>query len=701
MRKDMLKSCLESMRFFSRTTDEVMYLCDLDEKKVYFADNYARKLDISQMEGTEYSLEQIQQFMFSKSGKRAFFKPDTFKELPEKIVFQEYYLLDQQGQTIKIYSTEKLLTDRDGEPLCILGHVSDLVKEQSIDGLHRLEQEERLIEELKNSVLHDFEGFSISYQPCLETDSCRLCSAEARLCYQSPSRGEILAEQFVPLLEQVDLIAQTDRWVLRMALQQCKEWRKYVPDFRVNVNLSLIHMKERMIWEQLDQDLQALNLPGEAVTLELTESVYMKDHRSFNRIFKNLAQKEIRVAIDNFETGYSSLSYLKTISIDEIKINRRIISGIQHSAYNYRLLGNLIELAHRSKIQVCCKGVETETEFRILKELHPDLMQGYFFGKPFTAEEFFDAFINPDSAQYQEMREKEKKYCIMHDAESNLVQEYARYEKMAAVLDGMDEIVYVSDWASDDLLYLNAAGRELTNTYDYANKKCYEVIHGRATPCEFCQKKHAENDSYYAWELDSDYLKRHFLVKNKQTEWSGKKGNLTVCIDITEKEIMSKAASKDPLTGVYNRKAFEEGVRKYMQKDDGKESALILLDIDNFKSINDTYGHIEGDAALKQMVEVLRQVFRKQDLVGRLGGDEFLIFLKNLTDREIIARRLETFQKLFTQQSKYQSTCSMGITTLRKEHFSYTESLNQADIALYRSKEAGKNKFLHYDDLKH
>lgn len=249
MRRDMLKSCLETMRFLSRTTDEVMYLCDLDEKKVYFADNYARKLDISQMEGTEYSLEQIQQFMFSKSGKRAFFKPDTFEELPEKIVFQEYYLLDQQGQTIKIYSTEKLLTDRNGKPLCIMGHVSDFVKDQSIDGLHRLEQEESLIEELKNSVLHDFAGFSISYQPCLETDSCRLCSAEARLCYHSPSKGEISAEQFIPLLEQSDLIAQTDRWVLRMALLQCREWRKYVPDFRVNVNLSLIHMKERMIWE--------------------------------------------------------------------------------------------------------------------------------------------------------------------------------------------------------------------------------------------------------------------------------------------------------------------------------------------------------------------------------------------------------------------------------------------------------------------
>lgn len=700
MRKDMLKSCLETMRFLSRTTDEVMYLCDLDEKKIYFAENYAKKLKISQMGGTEYTLEQMQEFMFSKNGEKTTFKPSNFDTLSEGILFQEYYLFDLAGQSIKIYSTEKLQLDGEGNPLCIIGHVSDIVTNQKVDELRRLYKEENLVDELRRSVKNDFSGFAIYYQPRVEAKSCKICGAEARLRYFSATKGLIPSNQVLPILEQTGLIAKTDRWVLKKALKQCKKWREEIPHFHVNVNLSLIHMKERMTWDQLEHDLAELDLPGEALTLELMENQYMKDHRSFNRLFKKLGKKGIHVAIDNFETGYSSLSYLNNISVDEVKISRRFVDGIQHSAYNYRLLGNLIELAHRAKIRVCCKGLETESELRTLKELHPDIFQGYLFAKPLTVEEFEEAYIQKDSENYAVMRAKEEKYRNLMERKNSIAKEYALYEKMAAVLDGMDEIVYVSDWDSDELLYLNAAGRDMAGAYDYNGRKCYEVIHGKKMPCEFCQKNKAGSENYHVWELDSDYLQRHFLVKNKQIQWVGKTGNLTLCIDITEKEMMSKAASKDPLTGVFNRKAFEEQVKHHMEKEGGRrESALILLDIDNFKMINDNYGHLAGDAVLKDMVTALRSVFREQDLVGRLGGDEFMIFLKNLADREVIADRLQEFQNVFQQGNEYHSTCSMGITTVGKEDFSYIESVNQADIALYRSKEKGKNMFSFYEDL--
>lgn len=701
MREELLNSCLETMRFLSRTTDEVMYLCDLDGKKIYLGENYTKKFKISQIGGTEYSLEEMQQFMYKKNGERAYFKPDTFDSVPEKIIFQEYYLQDLAGKTIKIYSTEKLQVDQEGRPVCILGHVSDIVTNQKIDELRRLYQEEHLIEELKSSVEQDFKGFTICYQPRIHGTTYEICGAEARLRYRSETRGEIPSDQFMPILEQTGMIAKTDRWVLHHALTQCKKWREYFPDFHVNVNLSLVHMKDRTIWGQLEEDLKHLSLPGNALTLELMENIYMKDHQYFNRIFKKLAKKGIRIAIDDFTTGYSSLSYLNSIDIHEIKIKPHFVTGIQFSAYNYRLLGNLIELAHNSDISVCCKGVETEMGLQTLKELHPDILQGYLFEKPLTVEKFEKTYIDKESSDYRKMREKEQRYRSLESKENGFAQEYARYEKMAAVLDGMDEIIYVSDYDNDELLYLNDSGREITGAYDYTDKKCYEVMYGKKEPCEFCQKMNVRKDSYHMWELDSEYLNKHLLVKNKQIQWSGKQGNLTVCIDITEKENMRKAAaSRDPLTGVLNRKGFEEYVKHHMKKQsENKKSTLVMLDIDNFKMINDQYGHMEGDRVLKQMVKALHSVFRKQDAIGRLGGDEFLIFLKNMSNREMVETRLREFQKTFYRGSEYYSTCSMGITLLEKDHFSYMESLNNADIALYRSKELGKNMFVYYEDL--
>lgn len=701
MRKDMLRGCLETMRFFSRTTDEVMYLCDLEKETIYFAENYAKKLKISQMEGTEYTLEQMQGFMYSKNGKKVTFNPSAFDNLAGGILYQEYYLIDRRGENIKIYSTEKLQRDEEGKPLCIIGHVSSIITNQKVDELRRLYNAENLVDELKNSVENEFSGFFIYYQPRFEAESCHICGAEARLRYYSKTKGWVASDEFMPILEQTGLILQTDRWVLDQALRQCKAWRKAIPKFHVNINLSLIHMKKRTTWDYLEDELERLQLPGEALTLELRENVYMKDHRSFNQLFRRLEKKGIHVAIDNFETGYSSLSYLKNISVDEVKISRHFIADIQHSAYNYRLLGNLIELAHSSKISVCCKGIETEMELRTVKELHPDILQGYLFGKPLAVEEFEKAYIEVGSDIYLKMREKEIRYRRMESQEGSSAQEYARYEKMAAVLDGMDEIIYVSDCESNELLYLNAAGRKISGMYDYNEKKCYEVMYGKKEICEFCQKQNARGESYHEWEMDNDYLKRHFLMKNKQIQWAGKQGNLTVCIDITEKENMSRAAaSKDPLTGVLNRKGFEDYVKKHMKKENGvKNSTLLILDVDNFKIINDQYGHMEGDLVLKQMVTALHGTFRKQDAIGRLGGDEFLIFLKNLDDRDVIEKRMKAFQDNFYRDSKYHSTCSMGVTTLSKENFSYMEGLNHADIALYRSKELGKNRFVYYEDL--
>lgn len=237
-------------------------------------------------------------------------------------------------------------------------------------------------EEICSSVKDNMKGFYLHYQPMIDLRTFRVCGAEALLRYDSPEKGKMSPEDFIPILEQTEMIDPAGEWVLRTAVQQCREWRKLVPDFRINVNMSYVQLRNPGITEMVLDIIKQAGLPGEALTLEVTESMQLQDFEHFNEIFTRWKEYGIEIAIDDFGTGYSSLGYLKSLEVDEIKIDRCFVSNIQNSAYNCQLLRNVLEFASSAGIKVCCEGVETEEELAVLKSLRPDLLQGFFFAKP-------------------------------------------------------------------------------------------------------------------------------------------------------------------------------------------------------------------------------------------------------------------------------------------------------------------------------
>ncbi len=425
-------------------------------------------------------------------------------------------------------------------------------------------------EELRKSILNDFEGFSINYQPQIDAHTYQIYGAEALLRYTSPTRGPVSPLEFIQVLEQTRMITIVGEWVLRNALAQCKKWRQYIPNFHMGVNFSYIQLKDQLIADHIIRLLKETDLPGNALTLEVTESVQLQDYQFFNKIFYKLEKYGVGVAIDDFGTGYSSLSYLKSIAINEVKIDRCFVTGIQHSAYNYRLLENMVELAHSANIRVCCEGVETEEELRALKELHPDMLQGFLFAKPCSVKEFELRYILNQSEEYSEWEAKQRYYIKLDKSEyAKEGQENSELEKMATIIDGMEEIVYVRDPDTNELFYLNAAGRTLTGAYDYKGRKCYEVLQNKKKPCEFCNKECPTKDSYNVWELYNEYLKKHFMAKDKMISWSGQNARLTICIDITEKEVTSKK--------VQEKLEFEQNIvtaTKLLVEEDNKDKAI-------------------------------------------------------------------------------------------------------------------------------
>ncbi len=159
-------------------------------------------------------------------------------------------------------------------------------------------------------------------------------------------------------------------------------------------------------------------------------------------------------------------------------------------------------------------------------------------------------------------------------------------------------------------------------------------------------------------------------------------------------------AQKDSLTGLYNKGTTETRIRSYIEKET-TPAALIIIDIDNFKRVNDTLGHLYGDAALKEIAHSVKSLFRSTDVVGRIGGDEFVVFLEQIADESTVYKKAgnitEIFRHAFAQTNvNYKMTGSIGVAFYPKDADNYPELFDKADIALYFAKNHGKNQFAAY-----
>lgn len=393
-----------------------------------------------------------------------------------------------------------------------------------------------LLEEIKQSVQNGCKEFSLFYQPQVEEYTYRVYGAEALLRYDSPNRGRVMPNEFIPVLERTGLICEVGLWVLETALNQCKIWREKSPNFHISVNISYMQLQQADIAEKVMEILDKSNLPGEALTLEVTESMQLQDYQYLNRIFYKWKKAGIEISVDDFGTGYSSLGYLKSLKIDEIKIDRCFVSGIQLSAYNYRLLSNVLELAHSSQIRVCCEGVEEEEELKVLEKLNPDLLQGYFFSKPCEKNEFEKFYIESNIPEYKE------RLKFIGEIQSDIQLKGLQNDtnNLETVMEALEELIYVSDLETHELLYMNPASCSMTGVYDYKGQKCYKVIQGKYEPCTFCNNDCLKKEDFLIWESENTYWKRNFILKDKLISWNGRPARLEVGLDVTERENLTK-----------------------------------------------------------------------------------------------------------------------------------------------------------------
>jgi len=234
--------------------------------------------------------------------------------------------------------------------------------------------------------------FELHFQPQLDSVRQHLIGAEALLRWRHPKRGLLGPNQFLTIAEESGLILPIGEWVLQAACMQARRWADAGLPIRVAVNLSAQQFRRGNIANAVCAALEKAGLPAERLELELTESMLLHPTVEVLARLGELNELGVRLSLDDFGTGYSSLNYLKSYPIDQLKIDRSFVEGIESKQEDRAIIRAIQSLAEALGQQTIAEGVETADQSAAVRAIGCHHQQGYLFGRPMPAAEF-DAWV--------------------------------------------------------------------------------------------------------------------------------------------------------------------------------------------------------------------------------------------------------------------------------------------------------------------
>ncbi len=250
------------------------------------------------------------------------------------------------------------------------------------------------------------EEFELHYQPLYDLSQRRICGFEALIRWNHPVRGRVPPMDFIPLAEEVGLIVDIGRWVLRRACNDAVQWPEGI---KVAVNVSAIQFSSSDLTRDVGEALAAAAMSPSRLELEITESVLMENLSEVLPILHALKERGIRISMDDFGTGYSSLSYLSSFPFDKIKIDKSFVNDIVHNKEAHAIMHAIILLGDALGMRVTVEGVETAAQLALLECEECDEIQGYHISPPRPARDVADLLsLSPKNGDMMRLPEAKR-----------------------------------------------------------------------------------------------------------------------------------------------------------------------------------------------------------------------------------------------------------------------------------------------------
>ena len=566
--------------------------------------------------------------------------------------------------------------------------------------------------------------FLVYYQPKYDLATETIAGAEALVRWKSKEMGMMPPGEFIPLFEKNGFITRMDMYVWEKVCVDLRSWisagNKIVP---VSVNVSRADLLNPSLVDTLSSLVKKYEIPPKYLHLEITESAYTEDPEQIVKIIYELRKRDFMIEMDDFGSGYSSLNMLSEMPIDILKLDMTFVRNEMERTNGKGILSYIISLANWLNLKVVAEGVETKGQVTQLKQMGCAYVQGYYFSKPLDRDEFFSLLrksrvvdmnapktmgvdsltkANIEGAFFEQQEKNGGVMLVVDDVLSSrmiLAEMFKKEYEIAQAANGVEAWKYIeSNYEKISIVLLDLV-MPVMNGYEVL-KKIRNDMRTKSLPV-IVTSQGEEDAEQQAFDLNADdFLQKpynanimrhrvrnvvaHSVIKKLEEEKTLTKKLLDI----------ERQAHSDFLTGLDNRTILEKSVGEFFVKSSSYDAVFISLDIDDFKTINDTFGHMAGDDTIKKVAGILSNFFDKKSCVCRMGGDEFAVFVPKKYSKDELDEMLTNLcAALRFDVERFKVTCSIGVAVAPDFGMDYQTLYNNSDMALLAAKRYGKNQF--------
>ena len=570
--------------------------------------------------------------------------------------------------------------------------------------------EQRITDEMELALKN--EQFKVFFQPKFDIFSETLSGAEALVRWVHPKNGFMSPGDFVPVFERNGFITEVDMYVWDKACEKMREWLdkydRYVP---ISVNVSRRDIYRPNLPQILVDIVHKHGLEPKHLHLEITESAYVENADQLLAVVEQLKEAGFTIEMDDFGSGYSSLNMLAEMPIDMLKLDMKFVQNYSEDNNTRSIMSFVIGLAKWMNLYVIAEGVETKEQLELLRGMDCNLGQGYYFSKPLPEEEF-EEILRASGRTLADADDQTIRFSTVHDGERQtmlvvdglavnrlvLIQYFKNVYSIVEATGGKAALQYLKHNDRADIVVMDAhlpdmeaseLIRELKKdprmdripivvTTHGSNDTVNKVITAGA---DACVKKPFTKEQMH------ECLSRIMSVRGEQMKHEEK-------AILDKMRMMEMLTTKDYLTGLWNRVELEKRIRDHIKHSPDREFYYISVDIDGYKSLISEHGYAAGAEVLLLVAERLEGCFEDIDVVGRISGDRFAVFLNAAIDSEELLVRMTHLQsQLSFEVNGIPITCSCGVSSFPSCGEDFDGLYRAAEKALDAAKDAGKNCF--------
>lgn len=254
----------------------------------------------------------------------------------------------------------------------------------------KLKRTQLLKSELKNSILNNFEGFELYYQPWMNAQGTKIAGCEALLRWKGQEIKDAGPGEFIPILEESDDIIEVGRFVMREAMKQQKLWEEKYGEFIVSFNVSYRQFLVDNYVEELEETAREYGVNPKNMVIELTESCSVQAPLLLATVFERLRGLGFKIALDDFGTGYASMDMLKKLPSDGVKIEHSFVRELEKDGHDmdFAIIEAILLLCSRIGREVVVEGVENHEVDSIVRDMKVNYLQGYYYSRPICKDDF-------------------------------------------------------------------------------------------------------------------------------------------------------------------------------------------------------------------------------------------------------------------------------------------------------------------------